>query len=117
MRSRGTGSATLCERCNNVVTGSWYVPEFCKWVEAAVRTIQMNPEIRARDNDLDPRARFELKGATRAVCQIKRDSGLAAVKNCRLATAPFPLELAQEGPRADEMVVEDLAGDIKKLRQ
>jgi hypothetical protein len=59
----GTGFATLCERCNNVVTGSWYVPEFCKWVEAAVRTVKSTPDLEQHHNALDPWVRFELKQA------------------------------------------------------
>ena len=48
---------------------------------------------------------------------VTRDCSLARSGMSGRTAASFPLELPQERPRADEMVVEDLARDIKKVRQ
>ena len=39
LRPEGTLWATLCERCNNVVLGSWYVPHFCRFVQGATYSL------------------------------------------------------------------------------
>lgn len=76
------------------------------------RAVAMHQDIAGEFEALE-----HLRWAVAQLGFVRAVRGLAAVKSDSLTTAPFPLELAQEGPRADEMVVEDLAGDIKKLSQ
>ena len=38
-RPKGTLWVTLCERCNNVVLGSWYVPDFCRFVQGIAASL------------------------------------------------------------------------------
>ena len=38
-RPKGTLWATICERCNNEVLGSWYVPDFCRFVQGATHSL------------------------------------------------------------------------------
>ena len=41
---RGAGDHLLCDRCNNHVCGTWYVPELCKWVRAVAPVWEAVPD-------------------------------------------------------------------------
>jgi hypothetical protein len=47
----GTGQVALCGRCNNTVTGDWYVPTYCKWVRTAAGFLDKLPPIREVDRE------------------------------------------------------------------
>jgi len=41
---RGAGDHLLCDRCNNHICGTWYVPELCTWVRAVAPVWEAIPE-------------------------------------------------------------------------
>jgi hypothetical protein len=46
LEQRGTGYYALCEACNNTRGGTWYVPEFQKWISVGADAISRLPDPR-----------------------------------------------------------------------
>jgi hypothetical protein len=46
LEQRGTGYYALCETCNNTRGGSWYVPEFEKWISVGAEGLRRLPDPR-----------------------------------------------------------------------
>jgi len=83
-RPKGTLWATLCEQCNNVVLGSWYVPDFCRFVQGVAAAISReskgDPE-NLRKAGPGPWIRIGTAEAIRPLCIVKVIAGMILALN------------------------------------
>jgi Aminotransferase class-III len=76
---RGAGDHLLCDRCNNHVCGTWYVPELCTWVRAvAVANIKALRDERVPEHvsELEPYFRAGLDELARRHRSVKEVRGM-----------------------------------------
>lgn len=81
-RPKGTSWATLCERCNSEVLGSWYVPEFCRFVGGV--TWALANEYRGRLDEIKGKPGVGVtvtSGPVRALCVVKTIAGMILALN------------------------------------
>jgi len=81
-RPKGTLWATICERCNNEVLGSWYVPDFCRFVQGA--TYSLAQTFRGQFDQLKKKKNLAVTlktGPLRPLCLVKVVAGMILALN------------------------------------
>lgn len=81
-RPKGTLWATLCERCNTEVLGSWYVPDFCRFIQGGTHSLaqvfkEQFEELKAAKS---PFVRLKT-GEIRPLCLVKVIAGMILALN------------------------------------
>jgi len=81
-RPKGTLWATICERCNNEVLGSWYVPDFCRFVQGSTHSLA--EVFRGQFEELKKKRNLGVTlktGSLRPLCVVKVIAGMILAMN------------------------------------